>query len=99
MADSDRMIVYRGISMIQGWPDRIKAAQGESTYRIAGVDVGRVRYSDEKSDWNADKLPCHDCGVFKGEFHVKGCDVEECPQCNGQVGGCGCDYEEASEQL
>jgi len=31
---------------------------------------------------------CHDCGAKPGELHMKGCDMEECPKCGGQLIGC-----------
>ena len=41
------------------------------------------------------KTPCHDCGVLRGQIHVFGCDIEQCPVCKGQKLGCGCeDYDD-----
>jgi hypothetical protein len=50
----------------------------------------RVRYGDEKQDWGAEASACHDCRVVRGQVHVAGCDVEECPKCHGQLIGCDC---------
>ncbi len=36
------------------------------------------------------KARCHDCGVKLGEVHSQLCDVQECPQCGGQLIGCDC---------
>ena len=92
--NESKRIVYRGVPMIEGWPARIEAAQKDKTYSIGGVEYTRIRYGDEGSDWNAELQPCHDCRVLKGEFHVKACDVEECPNCGGQVLSCDCDYDQ-----
>ena len=85
------MVKYRGVSMIVGWPEKIQEAQKTEHYVIGGVKRPRIRYGSEKSDWGADKQPCHDCKVIKGEFHVPGCDVERCPTCGRQAISCDCD--------
>jgi hypothetical protein len=33
---------------------------------------------------------CRDCGVSPGELHKRGCLIERCPFCNGQLVACGC---------
>lgn len=35
---------------------------------------------------------CHDCGVETGQFHERGCDVEECPFCHQALILCDCSY-------
>jgi len=90
-------ITYRGVPMIAGWPERIQEAQTQPTYSIGGKAFPRIRYGEESDDWNAGKKPCHDCAVFKGEFHVTGCDAEECPCCHGQAFSCDCDRDDEDE--
>jgi hypothetical protein len=87
-------IVYRGVEMVVGWPDRIRESQEIRTIGRGGQDHARVRYGHEPEDWGADKGPCHDCAVIKGEFHVVGCDVERCPVCDGQAIGCECSHDD-----
>jgi hypothetical protein len=89
---SKELIVYRGVTVLRDWPERIRQAQLETTCCPKGVEMPRVRYGDERDDWGANDRPCHDCAVIKGEYHVPGCDVERCPACDGQLWfGCDCD--------
>ena len=88
-----KSVVYRGVSMAEGWPEKIIAAQRIVSIRHKGRDLPRVRYGDEKSDWGAETTPCHDCGVLKGDLHVPSCDVEECPVCGRQLISCDCEFE------
>jgi hypothetical protein len=91
-----KRILYRGVPMMEGWPDKIQAAQKLIAYTLDGKKTPRIRYGSEKDDWNAEKVPCHDCRVIKGEFHVPGCDVEECPHCRHQLISCDCAFEDES---
>jgi hypothetical protein len=91
-------VIYRGVSMADDWPEKIQLAQQQPFVSIGGERVERVRYGSEAEDWGADRGPCHDCGVIKGEFHVPECDVERCPVCAGQFGGCDCEYDDEDEE-
>jgi hypothetical protein len=92
MAETKK-VFYRGVSIIEGWPEKIEAAQRIVSYTLAGQMLSRVRYGDETDDWGANKHACHDCRVIKGEFHVPDCDAEQCPACGGQLISCDCPFD------
>jgi len=89
-----KKVIYRGTSMIETWPEKIRKAQSITSYRLDGKNFPRVPYGSEADDWGADKYPCHDCRVIKGEFHVPDCDAEECPSCGGQLISCDCAFDD-----
>lgn len=91
MPEQPKKISYRGLMVIEGWPDKIQEAQEIPTCIIHGSEVSRIRYGEEEDDWGADRGPCHDCVALKGEFHVEGCDVERCPGCGEQRFSCDCE--------
>ena len=92
-----KRVIYNGVEMVEGWPERIQEAQGILEYSIRGVLYPRIRYGAESDDWRADSVPCHDCRVVHGQLHVPSCDVERCPACGGQAIGCDCEHDEAAE--
>jgi hypothetical protein len=83
--------------MSEGWPEKIKGAQLILSY-MDGKAVPRIRYGDERDDWKADSVACHDCRVIKGEFHVPTCDVEQCPVCHGQLLSCDCPFDDRENE-
>jgi hypothetical protein len=66
-------------------------AQELTHYLVGAQPFARIRYGDESDDWHADAIPCHDCAVVKAQYHVPSCDVEECPNCQGQALSCDCE--------
>ncbi len=86
-----KFVTYNGVRVIENWPQKIEQAQLVQLIEKNGQRHPRVRYGEEVDDWGANKQPCHDCAVIKGQFHVEGCDVERCPVCDGQAMGCDCD--------
>lgn len=92
-----KRILYRGVPMVEGWPEKIMAVQEIQSVKFKGRDISRIRYGKEKSDWAAASTPCHDCRVLEGEFHVPSCDVEKCPVCGGQLITCDCEFDDLAQ--
>lgn len=73
--------------MVEGWQDKIDAAQLEATVEMSGGVYQRIRYG---ADYPNGLDQCRDCSVEHGQRHVQGCCVERCPRCGGQMLGCPC---------
>lgn len=90
MGSNKKFVQFRGVTVVEGWPEKILAAQDERSYLINGTLEQRVPFGEERG-WSVEPGEfCHDCGVMSGELHVPSCDVEECPVCREQVIGCDC---------
>ena len=82
-------VLYNGMLVLPEWPARVEAAQRETEYEIDGFRYPRVPFGEEqRNEWPSG--PCHDCAALRPQYHVPGCEVEECPRCHGQAIGCGC---------
>ena len=92
------LVKYRGHWMRCDFAEKLNKDQEARTYGHDGRDYTRIPYGSERDvDWGADVQPCHDCSAVKGELHAKGCDVERCPVCGGQVITCPCKLEGADK--
>lgn len=87
-------VTYNGHEMACFWPKRIERAQHQPFYVVSSAH-DRVKWCDEErfGEKHESSSNCHDCGVLSGQFHVPGCDMEECPLCGGQNISCGCHHE------
>jgi len=88
------LVPFRGNEVAAFWPERLRSAQEVETYRLI-THVPRIRFGKE-TDFVLAKThkACPDCAARAGEFHVPGCDAEQCPHCGGQAISCECDYDE-----
>ncbi len=86
-------VIFNGVQVIKGWPEKLMACQVVTTASIGGIEFERIKYGEEEDDWGASRGPCHDCAAAAGQYHYIGCDVERCPLCKGQAISCNCDYD------
>lgn len=85
----DRESRHSGVGLAPGWHEQIAAAQQQRTLRVEGRTFERVRYGVQQGRGKA-RWPCPDCAVAEGQYHVAGCDAEQCPRCGWEGIGCEC---------
>jgi hypothetical protein len=86
----ENFIVYNGVQMHKANPrDILNAQQVDCLMRDLTL-YRRIRFGNDVMWEGVEWEVCPDCGVQKGQFHVDGCDIEECPRCRGQLLGCLC---------
>jgi hypothetical protein len=76
----------------KGWGRKLYESQFS---RYDGESLDRIKCGDETGMRHltpGEGQLCHDCGAAIGEYHVPGCDSEECPACHGQAFCCDCNY-------
>ena len=96
----DRIVFYNEVLMPLYMKKEIENEQKIKYFIENGKKYERIPYGDEIKyyKYNTDdeyystysNIPCHDCFVVKGQYHLNGCDVEVCPKCNGQLLSCDC---------
>lgn len=88
----ENFVVYNGLEMHKRNPKYIIDAQRRVYVSSGRRRYRRIKYGDEpgwlKFNEKFADIPCHDCGVVKGQYHTDGCDVEECPKCHHQLLSC-----------
>lgn len=91
-------VEYNGMKVRDHWPEMLEQAQYQSSVLVTTA-YDRIRHGSERY-WGRRKLStkhvCHDCAALPGQFHVPGCDMEECPSCKGQALACGCAHQDVT---
>lgn len=87
-----RFVTFRGVRVVEGWPERIRESQARTHIALNGSRFERVPYGAEMEAFG--DRPCCGCAVTIGEYHVTGCDGEECPACHAQLATCACEIYE-----
>ncbi|WP_148302480.1 hypothetical protein [Caldalkalibacillus mannanilyticus] len=85
--------VYNSEEVHRRFPKDFIESKYIEDYLIQGVAYPRIGYGEERyeEELRHTRATCADCMVKLGEFHVPGCDWEQCPKYYGQSIGCGCD--------
>ena len=89
-AFAEECVYYNETFMTQELKNEIIKQQEIKHVIIDGKKYKRIPYGDPKEFEKFGIIPdysltCHDCGVKKGQIHLDGCDMEQCPKCGEQL--------------
>ncbi len=90
--DPDALVEHHGVLMAADWPQEIEDAQELTCYVMHGQAFNRIKYSGADDAGDQEGL-CRECGVLQGQFHVPGCQQEDCPRCGGKLVECSCEID------
>jgi hypothetical protein len=83
-------VIHNGMEVTAFWPKRVDEAQKIKEFPTLTM-IARIPYGKEAGRKASPNRACHDCAVAFGQFHVPGCDWEQCPRCGGQLISCDCE--------
>lgn len=72
------------------WQKDIDASQSMTELELKGSIFQRIPHGSESSHATEVFGNCDECNVLPGQFHVLGCEQEECPNCQGFLMECDC---------
>ena len=72
----------------------VKAAQLITKYVDNDYkEYQRIPYGSETENYyRGGGKTCWRCGAKKGQIHLPGCKIEQCPRCLDQYNSCGCEW-------
>jgi len=88
------VLMFPRINALERWPERIRESQSRTHITLNGLRFARLRHGTETGAAGTRGLDCPECAVSEGDYHVTGCDREECPSCHGQLVACACEIHE-----
>ena len=89
---NESMVEFQGVMMPESWQAQIENAQKMPTVSMSNENLKRIPFGQEQRTFSS--LNCGDCGVLASQFHVPGCDAEQCPKCGDQLISCDCQIDE-----
>jgi len=63
----------------------------DSAYLLNGAEYRKIPVGSERNPADAYLEKCPVCAAMTGDFHVAGCELEECPRCHELIHECDCE--------